>query len=266
MSIVQELYQTFKHIEFNEDLHSYTDKRDRFKYTSVTTIKKKYVPPVDWDYWKTYKMLQKIGKVKYRYDLCKHRSFEFNDKIISFEEGSELVDIDIITQEWKEKADEGKENGTRIHKYIEDAWKNKYPLDRIEEIDHIINIQSKTMSPLGLEVVIGDREIGIAGQFDGLFLTNKGEIHLRDTKTDAKMKSAFQGAKLLPPFHLTSASTLGEYSIQLNLYKHIIEYNTNIKIDKLYIDHFNKEMAYKEYRINDLRIDYDAFRRNFNAA
>ena len=264
MSIVSKLYQAFKNIEFNEEDHIYIDRRDGFKYTSVTTLKKEYQPPVDWEYWKVYKLLQRIGAVKYRKDLIKHRCFEFEEKIIEFEHASDLVDIAEITREWKEKADKGTQWGSYVHKYIEDGFKNKFPKDRLDSVDEFILYKGREMSPIGLEVVVGDREIGLAGQFDGLFYNKKRKLILRDTKTDTEFKKAFEGARHLPPFDKVLASTMGGYQIQLSLYKHIIEYNTSVKIDAMYIDHFNKDMLYTEYKVPAIKIDYEAFRRNLN--
>ena len=103
--------------------------------------------------------------------------------------------------------------------------------------------------PVKSELVVGDREYGICGMVDQLFYNKKyNELQIWDWKTNKKIGTKNDyGEKFLEPLNNMDVCELNTYSLQLNLYKHIIEKNTNLKIGKLYICWFHE--TNKKYEV-----------------
>jgi ATP-dependent exoDNAse (exonuclease V) beta subunit len=113
--------------------------------------------------------------------------------------------------------------------------------------------------------VIGDAELGVGGMVDGLFWNQKhGELQIWDYKTNKEIAEYSKYKKRMKiPINFLHDCELEGYSIQLNLYKYIIERNTNLKIGKCYLVHIHEEqekynvIECKEYQhIIQLLFDY----------
>ena len=62
-----------------------------------------------------------------------------------------------MVESWKAGSDTSKTKGTKYHKYLENAWNNKYEThDRIEVLDNIIKVLSSQYIPIKLEWVVAD--------------------------------------------------------------------------------------------------------------
>ena len=106
--------------------------------------------------------------------------------------------------------------------------------------------------PEQVEWVIGDVELGIAGTVDAfLFSQATGQYHIWDWKT-GKFDVENRFERLLPPFDDLSASKLNIYSLQVSLYRLIIERNTSFKTGDSYIVHLGQE-GHSVHRALDLR-------------
>jgi ATP-dependent exoDNAse (exonuclease V) beta subunit len=84
---------------------------------------------------------------------------------------------------------------------------------------------------------------------DQLFYNKKyNELQIWDWKTNKKIGTKNDyGEKFLEPLNNMDVCELNTYSLQLNLYKHIIEKNTDLKIGKLYICWFHE--SNKKYEV-----------------
>jgi ATP-dependent exoDNAse (exonuclease V) beta subunit len=94
-----------------------------------------------------------------------------------------------------------------------------------------------------MELVVGDAELGIGGMVDGLFWNQKmGELQIWDYKTNKEIATFSKyKKKMLAPINFLQECEMTTYSIQLNLYKYIIQKNTNLKIGKCYLVHIHEE-------------------------
>lgn len=151
--------------------------------------------------------------------------------------------------------------GSMLHKYIENFYSNKrvefegpfkglglYEKQKIISnlptlIQYFQNFYNdhKHLLCIKNELVIGDiNDTRVCGMSDLLcYNTQTNEIEILDFKTNKKMEAKKPYGNLLFPFEDMSAGEVNEYTIQLNIYKYIIEKNTNLKIGKMKLVWFN---------------------------
>ena len=182
-----------------------------------------------------------------------------------------VAERDGITQEevlrqWDKKGEFGRDRGTRLHCYIEDLMVEKIdPItravnDRIPAMDAFDKVWEKMSSKLKAklkyqECVVGDSQYCVAGRVDAIFdldIKGKESSHIFDWKT-GKFRVDNQYEKLLPPFDDVDSCELNAYSIQLSLYRLIIEKNTDMKLSDSYLVHLRDDGEYMMHRAKDFR-------------
>lgn len=199
----------FDFITFDEATHTYYNKKIKKKVPSVTTVLGKLSKPFDTKYM-TAKKEKETG-----------------------------VPAEIIEWSWNCKRDVAANYGSRFHKYMEDMYNfgkgygffpsaNKY----FEDYKNDIVIKN--------EFRVGNHVI--AGTFDNLSMRD-GKYILKDWKTNYEL-STESDYNLLPPFEYLDKSKLTEYSLQLSLYRVLL----NIPIYKMELVHFKTH----DYVVYDL--------------
>lgn len=171
-----------------------------------------------------------------------------------------------ILAEWEAKGQAGRERGTRVHRYIEQALRGQLPYDnpiqalndRLPEMDGFDVLWQRMQGLLQprleyVEWVVGDPALGVAGTLDTLlFSGTTGQSHIFDWKTGKFfVENPFQ--KLLPPFDDLSASEFNKYSLQISLYRLIVERYTGTEMGEGQIAHLAQSGAYQIYTALDLR-------------
>lgn len=229
MFTVFEELSKFSHIVYYDEPHIY-EMNGKFA-TSVTKLIGKFEKPFDSEYWSKRK---------------------------AAEEG---VTPEEIKARWKLKSSISCEKGTAVHSYVENYLSNKvfpYPLNHIrnvfngedpvkEKYDKIIPLVQKfrkdisgKMIPVRSELVVGDIDYNLCGMIDQVFYNKKsGMLELWDWKTNEEIDTDSK-YKLLDPISHISNAKLDVYSLQLSLYKHIIEKNTALKFGDSYLTWFNE--------------------------
>lgn len=248
ITLLQEL-DKFNHITYHDEPHDYLISGK--KYESTTGIIGNYKEKFDSDFW---------SKKKAR------------------EAGVKQEDV---LKEWKIINKIATTKGTIIHNYIEDKLANKvfpYPEQmvfdevgvlRLSEIDTVKQKVDKLMVmadkfiedikgrllPIKSELVVGDLDYRLCGMVDQLFYNHKaGELQIWDWKTNKKLDrySKFKRTMKDELSHLDECH-LNTYSLQLSIYKHIIEKNTNIKLGKCFIVWFFEDnKTYEVIECKDL--------------
>jgi ATP-dependent exoDNAse (exonuclease V) beta subunit len=105
--------------------------------------------------------------------------------------------------------------------------------------DNFYNEFIKIYTPITTEFIVGDTDLKIAGTFDLLAYNNEtNEIELWDYKTDKEIKFSSEYGNKLDVFNIDDCE-YNKYSLQLSIYKYLIEKNTNLKISKCNIAHFS---------------------------
>jgi ATP-dependent exoDNAse (exonuclease V) beta subunit len=236
----------FSHIKYYDEPHKYF--ADNREFTSATTF---------------------IGKFKNKFDT-ENMAQTYADK-------RGLVVEDVIN-EWDLKRDISTVKGSMVHNYAENFWYNKvFPYDASisikkfgtdiikEKFEKCVTIFEKfyndaktNLIPVKMEFVVADEDYGIAGMVDCLFYNKKsGMLEIYDYKTnkEIKLKSTYKENFKSPISHL-DVCEINTYSLQLHLYKHIIEKNTNLKIGNLYLVWINEvNDTYKVIPCKELQAD-----------
>lgn len=215
----------FDFIEFDEGNHRYSYKGNLFR--PVTSLKKKYIPEFNKD---------------------------FISEIVAVKQGKTQREV---LDEWEFKGMWGRTRGTAIHKFIEndlngideDVILDQFvmslepekleqylqELEKMKEYYFRFKEDNPKLIPIVSEKIVADKDHLVAGTIDQIFYNEEtGKIEIWDWKSDGSFYKDY-GKKLKAPFNDTKALKINEYSIQLSIYKYIIEKYADLEIDKLKI-------------------------------
>ena len=226
----------FSQIEFNEDKHRYLF--NGRELTPVTTVIKQFQKPFDRD-----TIAQRVANRENR-------------------------PVAEVIAEWEAKGERGRVLGTLVHEHIEKVLRGEsdgqLSLDpflsfntkasEIVAFDRLWSDLSPTVSYCKdhIEWVIGDISLGVAGTVDSMLFSPKtGKYHIWDWKT-GNFDLHNKWENLLGPFAHLDASKLHIYSLQLSLYRLIIELNTELELGDSYLVHLSDTGA-QIHRAVDLR-------------
>lgn len=182
---------------------------------------------------------------------------------------------DDVIADWDKKRDVSTIKGSAFHSYAENYWQNRiFPYDGqpsikqfgidlikenydkcIENFHKFYEDAKKNLVPVAMEVVVGDLDYGIAGMVDCLFWNKKSnELQIWDYKTNKEIKTKNDfGEKYKNPISHLDVCEINTYSLQLGLYKHIIQKNTSLKIGGMYLIWINEmNDTYKLFPCKDL--------------
>jgi hypothetical protein len=235
--IFKELHK-FNNVVFTENGHTYTI--DGKPATSVTTFIGKFKKPFERDFWA-------------------HRTAQ-----------KENVELQDILDKWDSISLRACNKGSKFHAFAENYINNKILPNSIYDFDIDMEAYNKIESyfldfyeeskenliPISSELCVGSSSLGICGMVDQLYYSNTVEgLVIFDWKTNKKLNTTnrFDNWMLDPISHLPECE-FTTYSLQLSLYRYIIELETNLKIKDCYIVWFNeKNDGYKLIKCDDLR-------------
>ena len=186
--------------------------------------------------------------------------------------------VESVLGDWDLKRDISTVKGTLVHNMAENWWNNKSfpydPSDSVKTFGHDIIEEKykkcetmfhrfyedakKNLIPVKMELVVCDHDYEIAGMVDCLFYNMKSQmLEIWDYKTNKEIKmSNSYGNKYLKPISHLDECEMNTYSLQLGLYKHIIEKNTNLKLGDSYLIWINENSDnYKVYKCKDLQAE-----------
>jgi len=252
ISIPSELFTAFNEIIFYEKPHKYFINNKEL--ISVTTLIHRYQEEFNEDYWSNYK------------------SKEYG------------ISQDEVLRAWKFINKKGTLKGSITHDYAENIFQNKnfeYPKDIIlnefgfdpvwKEYEitkkHVDNFHKDTQGkliPIKTEFIIYDKTSMIAGMLDMLFWNVKyGVLQLYDWKTNKDFTFEMKSRHLINELFTLEDCDLELYSLQLELYKYIIEKNTGIKLGKSYIVWFShNNPTYQIIEVIDRKYYVDIIMKN----
>jgi len=228
IEIPDKLFTTFNDVTYHDEPHKYYV--DGKELISVTTILHRYQEEFQEDYWSDYKADE--YKLSQREVL---RAWEFINK-------------------------KGTIKGSAIHDYAENLFLNKvfpYPEQLIFEefgfdpvlpeylitkkhVDNFYNNVRGKLIPIRTEMIVYDKESLIGGMLDILFYNVKmKQFQIWDWKTNKKFDKEMKSRHFHDKLYLLEDSDLEIYSLQLAMYKLIIEKNTNIKLGNSYVVWFS---------------------------
>jgi len=228
IEIPDKLFTTFNDVTYHDEPHKYYV--DGNELISVTTILHRYQEEFQEDYWSDYKADE--YKLSQREVL---RAWEFINK-------------------------KGTIKGSAIHDYAENLFLNKvfpYPEQLIFEefgfdpvlpeymitkkhVDNFYNDVKGKLIPIRTEMIVYDQESLIGGMLDILFYNVKlKQFQIWDWKTNKKFDKEMKSRHFHDKLFTLEDSDLEIYSLQLAMYKLIIEKNTGIKLGKSYVVWFS---------------------------
>lgn len=223
IDIPNSLFTTFNDVVYHDEPHKYY--LDNKELISVTTLIHRYQEEFDEDYWSNYK------------------ATEFN------------LTPELIVRAWNFINKKGTMKGSAIHDYAENLFLNKifkYPKEEIlkefgfdpiwdeyqitkNHIDKFHNDVRGKLIPIRTEMIVYDKQSLIGGMLDMLFYNVRfNEFQIYDWKSNKKLTRE-SDKHLLNDLFVLEDCDLVIYSLQLALYKLIIEKNTGIKLGKSYI-------------------------------
>jgi ATP-dependent exoDNAse (exonuclease V) beta subunit len=235
-------FDKFKNIEFIPENHTYLINNKIAQ--SVTTTLKQYVKPFERDYWAN-KKADETG-----------------------------VSVDDILLKWEYNAKFSQIKGTLVHQFLECSLTNQgfeYPEELIVNefgfdpiqtpFNSIVELAKQFLSdidnkmyPVASELIIGHSEYLVGGTIDQLFYNKKsGNLEIWDWKTNKEIKTTSRYYHLAPLDHIPDAE-LDHYSLQLALYKYIVESSTGLQLGNSYIVWLNENASkYQIYKAHDYK-------------
>lgn len=228
IQIPNKLFTSFNDVTFHDEPHKYYVNNKEL--ISVTTIIHRYQEEFKEDYWSNYKAEE--------YSLSQRevlRAWEFINK-------------------------KGTIKGSAIHDYAENLFQNKifpYPKQLIldefgfdpvlpeylitkKHVDNFYSDVKGKLIPIRTEMILYDSESLIGGMLDILFYNVRmKEFQIWDWKTNKKFDKEMKSRHFQDKLYMLEDSDLEIYSLQLAMYKLIIEKNTGMKLGKSYVVWFS---------------------------
>ena len=219
--MLQEQLNKFTDIVFHEDEHKYT--YNGYECKSVTTLLK--------DYKSIFDEMIIASRYAKKHDL-------------------ELLEV---LRSWDEIRERSGTIGTEVHRYAEMKFLQKayipqcgkydIPEQLLTYVDNFYHDTKDKLIPIKLEFVIGNFDKRLCGMIDKLFWNIKAqELQIWDYKTSKKIeRSSFFNNKMRNGLEHLDDCEFNTYSLQLAIYKKIIETECQIKLGNSYICWLNAE-------------------------
>ena len=210
----------FNDIKIDPIPHIYEDSKQT-NYTSVTTFVKKYA--------------QEFPRVRMAI-----RTALSNDR-----------DVNEVIAEWDMKGEYARLLGTEVHSVMEHLWKEDDNVPNYKEMgnydgmiddfeyrkticEDLYQKMKNVYVPIANEIIVNDPSLGLAGTIDFVAYNKRTDtIDILDWKTSKQFSMSSGSKKMKAPFDSFPNTNVYEYSLQLSLYKYIVEKYTNLKIGEL---------------------------------
>lgn len=162
-----------------------------------------------------------------------------------------------IKQNWGDNAKVASELGTKLHNDIEKFYNGIPPNNTTKEWSFFKNFlkDHSDFKPYRTEWTLWDAESRICGSVDMIFLNENGTLTIYDWKRskEIKMENRFQKGQNKHVKNLDDCN-YEHYSLQLNIYKYLVEKNYGFKVSELAIVVFHpRNENYKKYPVRNLQ-------------
>ena len=226
-------------IIFEEKTHVYTIVPDpNSKYTSVTT-------------W-VHNQFEKFNSLKVIDNMRKSKNWK-NSKYY----GKTTQEI---LNEWEANRKNAASLGTKLHFDIECFYNGCFNKNLTVEYEYFKNFSNdyKELKPYRTEWMVYDKDNKLAGSIDMLFENENGSLEIYDWKRSKEISKVNSWGKFCkhPKLDHLPDTNFWHYSLQLNIYKFILEKNYNKKVEAMYLvvlhpDNTNKN--YLRFKVCDLQ-------------
>lgn len=256
--------------KFYEDSHSYYYGNTR--YPSVSNVVDLFVKGFNGEYW-SFKKAKERWIDNYSESNNVHR-YEITDDVIKKNLPQVFELKKVILQEWEDNKNIACELGTAVHNWIEKFLKGLNPalpsdekiLIRVQGWIKVFNERLCKLDNIAHELKIFSNELEIAGTIDSVF-GFKGMPVIGDWKTNREFKTDEDRCygNLLYPFKSCKENELNKYSIQLSLYRIILEDN-GIESHYPFMCHIGPNGIVTIHQAKDFRAELRKFLKNKSVA
>lgn len=221
---------------FDEKTHTYTNEAGE-TYMSVTTLLKTW--------FKEFNEKEELKKI--RSDPVKIKQYEG------------MTDEEIKLQ-WFTLGLEASTLGTELHGHIENYLKGntEYMKERSlidVEYKYFLDFIETPLVLKGIEWRVWNDDIKLAGTIDCVSQNKDGTVDLYDWKRCKSLTKGFGGFCLVPELIHIPYTNFWKYTLQLNLYKWLIE-KKGEKVRSMYIVCFHpNNLGYQKYQVADLDLE-----------
>lgn len=208
-------------IRFQEKGHKYWIDNDSTDVVSVTTYIKSFFEEFDTD--------RVISGILKKYEYHNDPSYKYYK-----------MDPEVIKYMWEKNRDESSGKGTDLHKNIEDFYNNLYPDDDSIEFQYFLNFYKEHNDKYEIyrtEFLVFSEILKITGSIDALFQNIDNEtFSIFDWKRSKEIKKvSYMDKKGKFPMDNILDCNYYHYSLQLNLYRILLERFYNIHITELFL-------------------------------
>jgi ATP-dependent exoDNAse (exonuclease V) beta subunit len=169
--------------------------------------------------------------------------------------------VDEIKKQWEDNRVSAAAKGTQVHDWIENFYLGGFvcPSKEAEEsksFQNFMNFHNEYgWKPFRTEWRVFTEDYKVAGSIDIVFEgSEKGKIKVYDWKNSKEIKTENRYEKGLEPLTHLPNCNFYHYSLQLNLYKWILERHYDVKVEEmgLIIVHENYP-TYLKYDVRDMK-------------
>jgi hypothetical protein len=215
------LFDSFSEVTYFDEPHKYYYKNNPIPLISTTTFIHHFYNEFEGEYWAEKKSIE--------YGITKEQ----------------------VLFAWDYLNYYAQIKGTVSHNYAENLMNRKvfpYPKNHIiecfghdaidknflkikKQIDSFYQDSLQKIIPLKTEYIVYDLEYGLSGMVDLIVFNKKTQkIEIWDYKTSRAIKKENRFQKMKTPIMDLDDCEFTHYGLQLNIYKHIIEKNTGLKL------------------------------------
>lgn len=136
---------------------------------------------------------------------------------------------------WDQNRQEAADAGTRFHLDIELSYNGvevENDTKEWKQFKMFESLRDQNMTPFRTEWMIYDTELKLAGSMDMVFKNLDGTFSIYDWKRSKAIKTKDSKKGLFPLEHIPDCNFM-HYSLQLNLYKYILEKNYGVQVSSL---------------------------------
>jgi hypothetical protein len=162
-----------------------------------------------------------------------------------------------IKSAWAKGGKDSRDAGTRLHEQIEQYYNNvEFEADENDKaLDQFLKWDEDTnLTVWRTEWVVWDEDTKVAGTVDAVFKNTAGDYILVDWKRckEIRLNNPYDSCTVPSLSHLSDCNYV-KYSIQLNVYRYILEQKYGISISQMLIVNFHpNQESYDEVPALDL--------------
>jgi len=222
-------------IVFDEGPHTYTLKGSPIEFTSVTTLVHQQFEQFDAE-----KVLDNIFRKSPLAEKYRGKTRES------------------LRAEWKENGEKASAAGTQLHQNIEDYFNGRTIINDSVEWGYFLRFHTDNLSlkPYRTEWVVYDEDIQLAGSIDMVTENADGTLSIYDWKRSKGIikSNPFNKFSTNPRIEHLPDANFWHYSLQLNIYRAILERKYGKTVSELYLVclHPNHK-SYQKLKCADLR-------------